>query len=135
MVTQATYCPDCENGEWALIPYPGAGSRTCKSCGAVWPTAQQQQDLLDALFLAELDALVEYRVYCRWVPGTMDRVEMWLGALGERWEVKIDWVRQQVGHRAIHELYLQGKTEFGCDLGFWQRAKAQPCNAPSSLGR
>lgn len=122
-MTQAMYCPDCENGEWAKVFYRGTGSRACESCGTTWPSAKQQQDLLDELNLDQaLDALVEHRIYCRWVPGTMDTVEMWLAATGERWEVKIDWVRQQVGHRAINDLYLHGKTEFGCDLGFWKQA-------------
>ncbi len=125
MVTQGMYCPDCENGEWVRLFHIGTNPSACESCGAIWPTAQQQQDWLDDLGWEQaLDALVEYRVYCRWVPGTMDMVEMWLVVTGERREVKIDWVRQQVGHRAINDLYLHGKTEFGCDLEFWKRAVA-----------
>ncbi len=120
---QAPYCPDCENGEWVKVVFQDNGARACRSCGAVWPTVQQQQELLDNLYLQQtLDALIEYRIYCRWVPGTMDRVEMWSVRTGERFEVKFDWVRQHVGHRAVNELYLQGKTEFACDRAFWQQA-------------
>ena len=54
------------------------------------------------------------RASCRWVPGTLDRVELTLEGLEPR-VVDSAWLRAAAGTAVLERLYLSGRAEFDCD--------------------
>jgi hypothetical protein len=61
-----------------------------------------------------------YKARSKWVPGTSDRLELYLLDGNGCVEVSVRWFTNQFGREAMDALYLRGKFEFECEETLWK---------------
>lgn len=70
-----------------------------------------------------MGSFLEFRLRCRWVPATFDRVELVHEDSGERAEVQVFWLYRYAPREVLEGLYLKGQAELWCTPGVWHSLK------------